>query len=82
MLIDLIVYAPSALTGTVTLQVAPVGSPSAGEWVNHEIGGVVTTLTAGQGTTVPVGAAKALRVVSDDAEASNRDFILVGQYEV
>jgi len=77
--IDYTIYAPATLPETVTVQMSPVNSPAAGDWVDIQKDGTDVTLTAGKGTLFS-GMCKALRL-SSGATAAERTFRLIGQVE-
>lgn len=79
--VDLIIYAPAALTGTATVQVSPVESPSAGDWKNLSAGATVITIAAGSAEIVPAAAYFDLQILSSSAEGADRDFIVVAQVD-
>jgi phage gp45-like len=79
--VDYTIYAPSALTGTVSVQVALTDSPAAGDWKTVNVGGTDITVAAGKAVVVPVGGIRAMRLVSSSAEGSSRAFGLMGQIE-
>jgi hypothetical protein len=80
-IIDLTVYGPSALTGTVTVQVAPTDAPQSGDWVPLTKSGSNVTIAAAVATPI-AGLFRALRLVSGSAEASTRTFPILGQGEI
>lgn len=74
---DMVVYAPAALTGVVTIQLAP--SYGSSSWKTLQQGGVDVTVAAGKAASVPVGAFGDLRFHSAGAEGAARDFDIVLQ---
>lgn len=80
-LVQMVIQAPSALTGAVTIQV--VGTEGSSSWV---------TLQSPAGTDIPIAASKAvivnagafrdLRLHSASAEGAQRDFVLTFQLTV
>lgn len=76
---DLSIYAPAALTGVVTIQVAPKYGDVAGNFRPLQQGGADVTLAAGKVTNVKLGAFGDLRIHSAGVEAAQRDFDLVFQ---
>jgi hypothetical protein len=76
---DLSIYCPAALTGVVTLQVAPKYNDVAGNFRPVQQGGADVTLAAGKVTNVKLGAFGDLRIHSAGVEAAQRDFDLVFQ---
>lgn len=76
---DLSIYCPAALTGVVTLQVAPKYADVAGNFRPVQQNGADVTLAAGKVTNVKLGAFGDLRIHSAAAEAAQRDFDLVFQ---
>lgn len=82
-IVDWILYAPTALTGTVTVQVAAVDAPASGDWrALQVVPGTDVTIAASKAIVIPCGGARALRVNSGSAEGADRTFTLVGQYEI
>lgn len=79
--VDLIIYAPAVLTGTVTVEISPVESPSSGDWVSLSLSGSAVTIAAGVGELIPAVAYYDLRLSSGSAEGADRDFIIVAQYD-
>jgi hypothetical protein len=74
---DLIIYAPAALTGTITIQIAP--RYGAGEWKTFQDAGADVNIAAGKAISIPVGAIEDLRIHSSGAEGAARDFDVVVQ---
>lgn len=79
--VDFVVYAPAALTGTVTAQASPVQSPSAGDWKNITVAGTAITIPAGAAVVIPLVAMFDFRLNSGSAEGADRDFVVVVQYD-
>ena len=80
-IVDMTIYGPSALTGTVTVQVAPTDNPESGDWIALQKSGSDVTVPAVKATPVG-GMFRALRLVSGSAEAALRTFPVIGQSEV
>lgn len=80
--VDMVIFAPAALTGTVTMQIAPLESPSAGDWKTAYLGGADVTIPAGKAVVVPVVAFKNMRLVSSGAEGADRNFEVFAQVDV
>lgn len=77
--VALVLYAPAALTGTVTIQIEPTDTGTA--WVDLGSGGSDVTIGAGNSVTVePVGF-RQLRVVSSAAEGADRVFTVTKSFE-
>lgn len=74
---DLEIYAPDALTGTVTLQIASKYGST--EWKTFQTDGVDVALVAGKVIQVPIGAFEDLRFHSSSAEGAQRDIDVVFQ---
>lgn len=72
--VDMIVYAPAALTGTVTVQYSPKSSPAAGDWKTVQVSGSDLTFPAAKATSVFPISARDLRFVSSGAEGADRVF--------
>jgi len=79
--IDLVIYAPSALTGTVSVQVSPIEEPDSADWRTASVAGTPVTIAAGAAEVVPVVAARDLRIHSSGAEGADRSFIVLAQYD-
>lgn len=74
------VVSPSALTGTITVQVVPTeGSTS---WVTLQANGSDITIAANKAVPVDTGAFRDIRIHSSGAEAADRDFLLNFQLAV
>jgi len=74
-------FGPAALTGTVTVQVAPVNTPSAGDWVNLSAGGSDVTVAALKCIIVANPSFLALRLSSASVELADRVFRLLVMVE-
>lgn len=73
------IFAPSALTGTVTVQVSSDGGST---YVDLGSGGSDVTIGAGNAVTIsPVGF-NALRVTSGSSETAERTFTVTKQFRV
>lgn len=81
-LVDLIIYSPATLPETVSVQIAPIEAPGAGDWSVVYVGGSDVTLPAGRAIVVPVGAAAALRLLAGAAVGADRTFKARGQVDV
>ena len=81
-LIDMIVFTPSALTGTVSLYAGPRASGLAAENVILRIGGTDVTLPAARAVHVPSASFRQLQARSTVAEASGRTFEVIAQVDV
>lgn len=73
---NIIIYAPAALTGVVSLQYSPVENPAAGDWKTVQVNGADVTIAAGKAVSIHGVAAKDLRLQSAGVEAAQRDFVL------
>lgn len=81
-IVDWVIFAPAALTGTVTVQVSSLDTPGASDWRALQVqSGTDVTVPAGKALIVPCAGARALRVVSSVAEGAERAFVVTGQYE-
>lgn len=74
---DLMVYAPAALTGVVTVQIKAAYAGS--DWKTLNDGTADITIAAGKAVQVPMGALEDLRIHSAAAEGAARDFDVVIQ---
>jgi len=80
----LVIYAPAALTGTVTLQVAPDREASERDqsgaaaaaivWATMQSGGSDITIPAGKALTLTDIGFRQMRLVSGSAEGADRTF--------
>lgn len=77
---DLIVYAPAALTGAVTVQIS--SKYGSGVWKTLNDGVADIAIAAGKAVQIPLGAAEDIRLHSAGAEGAQRDFDLVFQIKV
>lgn len=79
---EVVIYAPPALTGTVTLQVSTVpGSTTDADYSTLQFpAGTDFTISAGKAVVLPVGALNSMRVVSTNAEGAARAFSVMGQF--
>jgi len=75
---DLIIYAPAALTGVVTIEISPSYGGALG-WSTLQANGADVTVPAGKAISVPIGAFGDIRLKSAGAEGAARDFQLVFQ---
>lgn len=79
----LVIYAPAALTGTITLQISPTREASEGggtaTWATLQSGGADITLGAGKALTITDIGFRQLRMVSDAAEGATRTFLITKQ---
>lgn len=77
---DLVLYAPLAFTGVVTVQVSRTESPTtANDWYNLIINGVAVTIAGGSATVIPYTGFRALRCVSTLSENADRVINVTGQ---
>lgn len=76
---NLTIYAPAALTGVVTVQVAPKYGDVVGNFKPLQEAGADITLVAGKVTNVKLASIGDIRIHSAGAEAAQRDFSLVFQ---
>lgn len=77
--VALVVFGPSALTGTVTVQVEPTRAGT--DFLALQSGGSDVTIPANKATPIPVIAFRQLRLVSGSAEAIARVFTIEAQCE-
>src|SRR3990167_3144059 len=75
----LVLYAPAALTGTVTVQVSPATD---GAFVDLESSGSDVTLTAGNATVITEIPFSALRLSASIAEGADRNISVQKQFRV
>ena len=73
---ELHISAPAALTGTVTVEVAPDDEAPAGDFRQLSVAGADLTIAAGDSVLVPCGSCRDLRLVSSSAEAAARAFVI------
>lgn len=76
---SLVLSAPEALTGTVTVEVTGRRNPAETDWKNLTTGGSVVTASAGEGLPITDVAFAGFRLVSDSAEAEKRTFVVSGR---
>lgn len=81
-IVDLLIYSPAALTGTITVETSWLESPGASDWRTLNVSGTDVAVGAGKAVLVSVAAMRALRLKSSGSEASDRDFVIVGQYDI
>jgi len=65
-------FGPAALTGVVTVQVAPVNTPQSSDWVNLSVSGSDVTISALKCIIVANPSFLALRLSSSLAEGADR----------
>lgn len=85
--VDLIIYSPAALTGVVTVQVAPFLATgvaiAAGDLRKLQVTpGTDFVLAAGKATVIPIAAYAALSIISAAAEGAARTFIVMAQEDL
>lgn len=76
-LVSLTIFAPSALTGSITIQVKPY--PAASSWSTLQSGGTDIGVAAGKAVNInniPFGD---IRILSGSAEGAQRDFVILFQ---
>jgi hypothetical protein len=78
----IVIYAPAALTGTVTVQVAIGATEAAATWVDLQSAGSDVEVAAGKAVTIDAIAWDWLRVQSDGAEGSERTFTVMAYEDV
>ena len=71
-------YAPSALTGTITIEVSPDGGTS---WFTKQSGGSDISIAANKAVTIEPSVGNLVRLKSGSAEASARTFLAYGVWE-
>ena len=76
----LMIYAPAALTGTVTVQVEPTDTGTS--WVDYGSGGSDVTIAAGNAVTIEPISFRQLRLSSSGAEGAERVFTVTKAFEV
>lgn len=74
---SLAIFAPAALTGTVTLQISPDGE----NWYNAKSGGDNIAVAVDAGVVITNGGYKYLRLISGSTEAAARTFKVSMQEE-
>ena len=79
-------YAPAALTGTITIQVAPDKQASEGgpatstlTWYTKQSGGADITIPAGKSVTLTDIGFRQMRLASGSAEGADRTFKITKQ---
>jgi len=73
--VTLLIIAPAALTGTITIEVAKT---TTGTFGTLQSGGTDVNLTAGDATVIDIMTVGALKIVSSSAEAAARAFEILG----
>lgn len=77
---SVVLYAPSALTGTVTIQIEP--SASGTSWVDLSSAGSDVTIAAGNAVVLEPLGFRQIRLSSSAAEAAARTFTVTMQIAV
>jgi hypothetical protein len=72
------IYAPAALTGTITIEVQPYGDAT---WRTLQSGGADITLAATKAVVISPPAFADLRLHSSGAEGADRDFFIDAQLD-
>lgn len=72
--INISIWAPATLTGTVTVQVAPDVDSAAGAFLALQSAGSDVTLTASKCTTITASGFGAMRLLSGSSELADRVF--------
>lgn len=82
-LASMVIFTPATLPETVNVEVAPILSPSAGDWKRLQWQpGTDLVLAAAKAVNIPLTAGfRAFRLVAQGAVAAQRDFRVVGQVE-
>jgi hypothetical protein len=82
-IIELVIYGAATFTGTtITVQVSPVQNPSAGDWYNFQFTpGTDVVIAAGKAVRVACRCIKAIRLLSNGAEAADRVCPIVVQQD-
>ena len=81
--VDFIIWGPSALDGTVTVEVAPNQGPSAGDFSPLQVTpGTNVTVAADRAPVIAAAGFKALRLVSGTTETSERTFPFRAQVDM
>lgn len=75
------IFGPAVLTGAVTVQVAPVNNPSAGDWVNLSVSGADVTVAALKCIIIANPSFLALRLSSAATELADRVFRLLAMLD-
>lgn len=78
----IVIYAPAALTGTVTVQVATGATEAAAVWVTLQSAGSDITVAAAKAVTIDAVAWDWMRMLSDGAEAATRTFTVMAYEDV
>lgn len=81
-LVDLVVFAPSTLPETVTVQLSWLDRPATTDWRVAYVAGADVTVPAGKAVSVPMAAMKALRLQAGGAVAAARVFHVLGQADI
>lgn len=80
-MVDFLIESPALLTGTISVQVTTIDSPSGSDWRIVSVGGSDVTVPASRAVVVPVGAIRGIRVSSSATEGADRVFRAFGQLE-
>ena len=74
------IYAPAALTGTVTIQIEPTAAGT--DWIDLTSGGSDVTIGAGNAVVVGDISFRQIRLSSGAAEGAERTFRVTKQFQV
>jgi len=72
------IFGPSALTGTVTVEVSYDGT----NYTTHQSAGADIEVGPGKSVTIMTGGFEGLRLKSSSSEGANRDFNIIGTEEI
>lgn len=72
--VNISIWAPATLTGTITVEVAPDVDSAAGAFLALQSAGSDVTLTASKCTTITASGFGAMRLASDGTEGADRVF--------
>lgn len=75
-MVDMIVYCPATLTGTITLQASYKEAPTT-EWFTVYINGANLAFAASKAVQCPIAAVKAIRIHSSASEGQEDIFHIV-----
>lgn len=82
-IVEMVIYADAAFTGTtITVQVAPLQSPAAGDWKNFQFTpGTDVVIAAGKAVRVACRCIKAIRLLSNASEGAARTCPVIVQQD-
>lgn len=82
-IVEMLIYAPSAVDGTITVQVSPVDENiQSSDWCNFQfVPGTDVTIAAGKAVRVAARCIKAIRLSAGTNQLADRRFRLVVQQD-